>query len=770
MDFKSTKGIKFKVVLTGTIMIAAVVSITATYLIRSQTTYLKEEFKKRAIALTENFARNINYPLLLEDVQSIDNLTLSMMKNEDVAGIVLKNAAGKVLFREINKDVPDVGQLKSAAMPEEMSMAGNDQFLFVSLPVLFHQEQAIITDYPVSEGSRKTFLGQVTVGFSQDRRNALIRKTIINSTIIAFAVLGIALFMLVFLLNRFINPLLMLVEAIREVSAGKLYHRVAIRRKDEIGELADAFNDMAENMEANRKLLENYNQVLEEKVRQRTEALSESESRYRAVFEATGTAMVIIAEDGTISMVNEEFENMSGMKREELEKKKKWMDFINSDDLAKMQDYEKLRKTSGRSMPRSYELKTIPINGKVKNVYLTISLLPGGAKKIGSIIDVSERRRLEYDLQQAQKLEAIGTLAGGIAHDFNNLLMGIQGYASLILLDMESNHEHFGQLRKIEELVRSGSGLTKQILGFARGGKYEIKPVNLNDIIEKSSSMFGRTKKEIRIEKRYQQDLWIVDADRGQIEQVFLNLYVNAWHAMPGGGELYLESANVIMDEDYASAFSVRPGRYVKVSVTDTGIGMDDKTRQRIFEPFFTTREMGRGTGLGLAMVYGIINGHNGMITVYSEKGQGTSFHLYFPVSDKEVIKEKLQEDAISLGHESILIVDDEEEIRTVSGDMLRRLGYHVFSAGSGLEALEIYKKERSKIDLVILDMIMPDMGGEETFQCLKNIDPEVKVILSSGYSLNSQAGRIMEGGCLSFLQKPFTISELSQNVRGAFN
>ncbi|MCX5812682.1 MAG: PAS domain S-box protein [Proteobacteria bacterium] len=377
-----------------------------------------------------------------------------------------------------------------------------------------------------------------------------------------------------------------------------------------------------------------------------------------------------------------------------------------------------------------------------------------------------ERQKLRERLQNADKMEAIGTLAGGIAHDFNNLLMGIQGYASLTLLDLDPSHPHYERLKRIEEQVQSGADLTKQLLGFARGGKYEVKPADMNDILENTSSMFGRTKKEISIHRKYGKNLRTVEVDRGQMEQVFMNLYVNAWQAMPGGGEIYLETENVLLDDEQAIYYSVKPGQYIKISMTDTGTGMDEKTKERIFDPFFTTKEMGRGTGLGLATVYGIIKGHGGIINVYSKPGHGATFNIYLPVSEKEVVKERTATGTIKRGTETILMVDDENMVLEVSRALLESLGYRVYTAVSGKEAIAVYMEKRNEINMVLLDMIMPGISGGETFDRLKEINPDIKVVLSSGYSINDQAQEILDRGCNGFLQKPFRIEILSDKIR----
>lgn len=390
----------------------------------------------------------------------------------------------------------------------------------------------------------------------------------------------------------------------------------------------------------------------------------------------------------------------------------------------------------------------------------------------GTGIDISmlkeserEQKQLEIKLQQARKMEAIGTLAGGIAHDFNNLLMGIQGNTSLLLLESGKDSPSYEKLKNIEYSVKSGSNLTKQLLGFARSGKYEVKVTDLNELAGRTSSLYGQTQKGITIHEKYNH-VWTVEVDQVQIEQVLLNIYVNAWKAMPDGGDLYIETDNIMLNQDFIRPYKVKHGRYVKLSITDTGIGMDAATRERIFEPFFTTDEIGKGAGLGLASAYGIIKNHSGIIDVYSEKGIGTTITIYLPASDKKIIKEAAPVQGIVKGSETILLVDDEEIILDVAAKIMSKLGYKIFKARTGKEAIDIFKEKSNEIDLVILDMIMPDLNGGETFDRLKAMDPDVKVILSSGYCVEGQATAILERGCNGFIQKPFNVKEFSSKIR----
>ena len=497
-------------------------------------------------------------------------------------------------------------------------------------------------------------------------------------------------------------------------------------------------------------------------------ALRESEEKFRTLVEQSPLGISLIGKNGHYSYTNPQFRDMFGYSLEDIPTGTEWFKKAYPDKgyrqkviSAWITDQKQTK--IGQARPRVFSVKCK--NGSRKEIHFRSVTL----KNLDQFViyeDITEKAKLERELQQAQKFEAIGTLAGGMAHDFNNLLMGIQGRSSLMAVDLESTHPHFEHLTAIEKYIRSATDLTKQLLGFARGGKYEAKLIDINELMLSSSGMFGRTKKEIQIHIKTHEPSPVVKADQRQLELVFLNLYVNAWQAMPDGGELYIETKIVTLDNEYCKLYQAKPGRYGKVSVTDTGIGMDGVTRQQIFDPFFTTKEKGRGTGLGLASAYGVIKNHGGMITAYSEIGHGTTFNIYLPLSGGEVHREATMEEKLTKGTETILLVDDEEMIIDVGQAMLKKLGYRVLIAKGGQQAVNAVIDMGDKIDLIILDLIMPKMDGGKAFDRIREIQPGMPVMLASGYSINGQAQEIVRRGCSGFIQKPFHISELSQKVR----
>ncbi len=442
-------------------------------------------------------------------------------------------------------------------------------------------------------------------------------------------------------------------------------------------------------------------------------------------------------------------------------------------DLFREPDLQRVTDLLGK---RDSPMETIPdetpvwLDGKQVSLNVYPIVYKGQDDRIVILRDITERKRMEAQLFQAQKMEAIGTLAGGIAHDFNNLLMVVQGNTSLMLLDTSPSHPHFEMLKTIEKKVKSGSKLTNQLLGYASKGRYEIKPLSLNQLVEETTEAFGRARKSITFHYDLASDSHLIDADLGQMEQLLMNLMVNAADAMPYGGSLFLKTANISHKEIREKVYQPKPGDYVLLTVTDTGVGMDSKILDRIFDPFFTTKEFGKGTGLGLAMVYGIVKSHGGYIDVGSEKGKGTTFQIYLPAAQRKIEPMEAGPGAIRGGTETILLIDDEDLVMEVGEKLLNVMGYKVIKARDGEEALETYRSRRQEVDLIILDLIMPRMEGGEVFRKLREISPRVKILLSSGYSLDAKVSRILEQGTCGFIQKPFDMEQLSRSIRAIFD
>ncbi len=507
--------------------------------------------------------------------------------------------------------------------------------------------------------------------------------------------------------------------------------------------------------------------ILDITVRKKAEMrLQESEDRLQELFRNSSDIVCVFNDKGIIKFISPAVERILNYKPIEI-LGKSIFEFIHTEDIdVTVRAMDAVINGANPGIPTELRIRKADGTWGFMEV-LANNCLPNPAIKgiVANMREVSERKRLELQLQNAQKMEAIGRLAGGIAHDFNNILMGIQGYISLMLLKIDTLHPDFEKIINIQTLVQSGADLTGKLLGFARGGRYELKPTDVNTVLAKTVNLFGRTKKEITVHQQYEKKPWTVEVDRVQIEQVILNLLVNAWQAMPQGGDIYVASQNISIDES-SPVKGVASGNYIKITVSDTGMGMDEETRTKIFEPFFTTKEKVRGVGLGLASSFGIIKEHGGIIDVTSQPGAGTTFIIYLPTSDKKVPKEVYTAKTILTGSESILLVDDESSIIEVCRDILINLGYKILTAGSGHEAVDIYKLNKGDVDLVILDMIMPGMNGSETYKKLKSLNPDIKVILSTGYSGSDQAQQILDSGCQGLIQKPFRIDDLSQKIR----
>ncbi|MET0619316.1 MAG: PAS domain S-box protein, partial [Thermoanaerobaculia bacterium] len=504
--------------------------------------------------------------------------------------------------------------------------------------------------------------------------------------------------------------------------------------------------------------------------RKRMEAgLKESEERYRLLFERNLAGVYRSAADGRLLECNRAFARLLGYASPaEAMAHPDW--WLHERPGEHDEFWERLRREGSIA---NHEGQARRKDGTPIWVIQNVSLLAdedGEEMILGTVFDVTERRRLEEQLLQSQKMEAVGRLAGGIAHDFNNLLTAIAGYSDLLLADLPGNDSRRESAVEIREAGRRAAGLTQQLLAFSRRQVLEPRVLDLNAVIAGMEKMLRRViGEDIELTTALDTDLWRTMADPGQIEQAIVNLAVNARDAMPRGGRLTLETANVTLDEKFASAYAtVQPGPHVMLAVSDTGVGMDAALQSRLFEPFFTTKERGKGTGLGLSTTYGIVKQSGGSIWVYSEPGVGTAFKIYLPRCEEPLTKRETPPvplAAVRTGSETVLLVEDEAEVRRLVERLLRMQGYAVIAAASPAEAITA-ARAAGKIDLLVTDVIMPGMNGREMARLLAAERPRMRVLYMSGYTdaAIAQQGILPPG--TAFLSKPFTPDVLARKVR----
>ncbi len=513
------------------------------------------------------------------------------------------------------------------------------------------------------------------------------------------------------------------------------------------------------------------------------EALRESEEKYRSILENIQDGYIEVDLAGNFTFVNGVVCRRLGYSREEL------IGMNNrqyTDETTAKKAYQLYNRVYRTGEPvRNFEEEVIRKDGTRWIYELSVSLIrnpegkPIGFRGISR--DITERKRAEKEmaalqeqLRESQKMEAIGRLAGGIAHDFNNLLTVIKGYSQLSLMELKEGDPLRGNIEEIQKGSQRAADLTRQLLAFSRRQVMEMKVLDLNTLLRDLDKMLRRIiGEDIELTTLLANDLGRVKIDPGQIEQVIMNLAVNAKDAMPSGGKLTIETTNAELDESYARNHAdVKPGRYVMFSVSDTGLGMTPEVRERLFEPFFTTKQKGRGTGLGLSTVYGIVKQSGGNIWVYSEPGHGTTFKIYLSRVDEplEQLREKTTREELLRGSETVLVVEDEEKVRKLTVEILGRQGYSVLDASQGDDALAISEKHKGPIHLILVDVVMPGISGTELTKRLAFLRPETKILYMSGYTDNAIVHHgVLEKG-VNYIQKPFTIDELTRKVREALD
>jgi len=750
----------YTTVLLGVIFLVFVLSAIITSFFLWEGRNIQEEelvkrgdfFASRTALLGELGVFSGNRELLL-------SLCGNVMSDADIVEVSFYDNNGRLITGKRSKgDIREQLSEEEMAMPanRKKSLPGNDakHYLFMA-PVQTKMHASELDLFNELPGSNQlSTIGWTRVEMSGKtiamKNREMVRRSLLIAVVLTLAVVALTY---LFLRGQIRRPLKQLVAAVEEMGQGKLDQKIEIPVSNEIGILAEEFNRMAD------ALREREVQLL----------------RLAKAVEGANEGILIADPQHRVVYVNPAFERMTLRERNEV----LGSSLIEYIDCDKQGDHcEQFKAALEEGKPHILE---ITITRKDNSAFLAeISISPifneKGEKIYTRLVerDITEKDRLEKSLMHSQKMEAVGTLAGGIAHDFNNVLNGIIGYATLAMDSLKGDGSKAQKhLTTIDSLGRRAAGLTQQLLGFARRGKYRSEPLSLNLLADEVTALLSETlDRRINIVRHLAPELPLVKADGNQLHQVLLNLSLNARDAMPEGGTLTFKTDVILVDRKAADKYKyeVNPGWYVQLSISDTGHGMNKETVERIFEPFFTTKEPGKGTGLGLAMVYGIIKNHGGFISVYSVPGTGTTFKIYLPRAEETLKTHTVSKEEKRMANETILVVDDESFIRDMLEEMLTPFGYTVLAAESGEACLEMLTANQPPVDIVLMDLIMPGMGGKKAFAKIKEIYPGIRILISSGYGDEEDVRDILSSGASGFVQKPYFRDQLVEGIRRALD
>ena len=770
--FFSGMRLRTKFILFCSVTIIGIVSVLSAYFVSFQRDLLHREMSRRGAALVKYFARSCSYPLLVEDLDSIRQMATSLMGEDDVEVVRVLASDGRILLEEAKAGRslhPGVWtRTVSVGEVETVRLFENDRLLLLTIPIDNPHDDLSGWGEGTGRKSKDGAQGEAVLGMSLERTRQMVASSILTTLVITAGIGILGLFWAVWAVSYFVDPLKAILVGTCEIANGRLSYRVRVNRSDELGALAGSFNDMAERLENNNRALDEYSSDLERKVETRTEELCRREAEFSSILENNPVGIVLVdAETDIVTWANSNaLKILRGARDEIVGLPSGRFSFPDGENAAV--SIVRVDGATTESLLRGVAGVEIP----VLKSSCPISCF-GTNHRLYAFFDITEYKRLESELLQAQKMGAVGTLAGGIAHDFNNLLQTILGSIQLLILKGTPSDEDCKYLHQVEESVNRGTELVKRLLTFSRKVESRLRLSDLNTEVEKTISLLERTlPKMIVIESELCPSISSVRIDPMQIEQMIMNLALNARDSMPNGGRLVLKTSMAVFDEEVVRrATGQEPGKYVCLSVSDTGTGMSEDVVDRIFEPFFTTKEVGKGTGLGLSMVYGIVKGHGGHIVCRSKKGEGTCFDIFGEGTADSCFAENGWESADSpvCGMRTILMVDDDKSILELGTEMLEGLGYRVLVAEGGEQALEVFHKELSNIGLVLLDLEMPGIGGLECLKRLREMESQVPVVVVSGYVDFKEKDDLLNAGAAALLGKPFRLSELSRLIGGLF-
>jgi PAS domain S-box-containing protein len=620
--------------------------------------------------------------------------------------------------------------------------------------------------FPIRVEENITYYARVGFDFSYLKKVSDYNKDYyILTFIVALVIANLLSFLIGNSLDRKIRQL---VNYTKSVSEGNLDLQFEFKWGHELGNLASAFNVMVNKLEESQGKLHTYQHSLEQKIAEQNKVLFESEEKYRNLVEASPNVILII-QNGRIVFSNNSLKKLFGINPNDISDSLiDDLHFISNNDRKKLSsDLDRI--SPNDSTVYNYDFTGIDLNGKENIIELSVHRIQHNHKNAFQVVirDITQRKQFENELLQLQKMESIGTLAGGVAHDFNNILGVIIPSAEMIKKNSIPSGEIYRDADQIESAGLKASELTSKLLSFSRKEELKKEVIHPNQIIENILKLITRViGKNIAIETKLGDKIKNISVDINQVEQVILNIVLNAQDAMLNGGKLSIKTDMIKNVPLNPKRLDSKTGQnIVRIQISDNGIGMEPEIQKRIFEPFFTTKRPGHGTGLGLSMVYGVLKNHDGTIFVKSKIDIGTTFTILLPCTEEKLVLKEETVITIKKGKGTILIVEDEEMMLETCKNLCEHIGYDVFTAHNGEEGIEIYKEYKNKISLLILDMEMPGLNGLETFIELKKIDKNVKVIISSGFSLEGNVKTAISKGAKTFLKKPYRLKELSKNI-----
>jgi PAS domain S-box-containing protein len=756
-----------KVFIMFSILLFIISLAFSTFFVLQQRKSIEDAIIKNGILLSKLLAYNSRIAVYAESKKLLEDPVDGVIQQEDVLKVSLYNQKGDLLMGRVKsgKDIFDeyekkkgfdlkevINKIKTAGSP--YSSDYDDWFEFWS-PVVSQAKSSTDDSLFFASEKKEQIIGFARITIDKRPLSKQINALLINSILIAIVVLIIGSVFVYLLIKSVTGPLNRLTEGVRMISRGEAVEKLPEETSDEIGNLAIAFNDMSESL------------------RNRERSLKESEEKYRQLFELESDAIFLIEDmTGIILEVNLTASKLYGYSRDELLR-------MNESALSTTRQNNNHHNGDVISTPVYYHQKK---DGTVFPVETSVTRLSwkGREVRISAVRDVTERItaeekqiKLEGKLRQAQKMEAIGTLAGGIAHDFNNVLGIIVVNTELAMFDVSEEVQAHENLEEIMKACLRARDMVRQILAFSRKDEARTKPVMITPLVKESVKLFRSSiRANVKIIQKINCKSDIIMADPTQIHQVLMNLYNNAAYVLKESGGLITVSLDNIdvVDGGMTGYPDMKSGKYLRLSVSDTGQGIQDDILDKIFDPYFTTKKFGEGTGMGLAITHGIIKSHGGTIAVESEPGKGATFNIFFPVIEADIRIENEYEMFCPSGTERILFVDDEKPIADAMKLILSRLGYEVTSKVDSLDALKLFRENNESFDLMITDLVMPHMTGLELSKEVFNIKPEMPIILCTGYSETIDDEMMNEAGIRYRTTKPLVMTEMANVIRDALD